>query len=192
MAWNKASDEFQVSFDSCLHFTNPVTKRKLISGLNSLYDVLGWAISVIIIAKIIFEEVCLQKKQWDEKLPSEVKKKWLSWINCLKKMTEISIPRSVTTTRDSTFNLHGFSDDSNLAVYASIYVVEYSEEQPVNHSLLVAKSRVAKMTYTIPRLELVAAVILTELLHSIIHALHPYNFESVHCWADSQPGQFRC
>ena len=185
LAWNKTSDEFQVSFDSCLHFTNPITKRKMISAINSVYDVLGWAAPVIITAKIIFGEVCLQKKQWDEKLPSEIEKKWLSWINCLKKMNEISIPRSVTTTRDSTFNLHGFSDASNLAVCASIYVVEYSEEQPVNQSLLVAKSRVAPKNSTIPRLELVAAVMLAKLLHNVIHALHSYNFQSVHCWTDS-------
>ena len=57
LAWNKTNDEFNVSFDSCLHFTSPITKRKMTSTINSVYDVLGWASPVIITAKIIFGEV---------------------------------------------------------------------------------------------------------------------------------------
>ena len=82
-------------------------------------------------------------------------------------------------------SLYGFSDASNLAVCASVYVVEYGEEQSVKQTLLVAKSRGAPKNSMNPRLELAAVVMLAKLLHNVLHALHFYNFESVHCWTDS-------
>ena len=39
--WNKKEDTFTINFESCLKTGKPLTKRKMISTLNSIYDVLG-------------------------------------------------------------------------------------------------------------------------------------------------------
>ena len=56
--WNKKEDTFTINFESCLKTGKPLTKKKMISTLNSIYDVLGLSAPVTITAKLIFSEVC--------------------------------------------------------------------------------------------------------------------------------------
>ena len=64
-------------------------------------------------------------------------------------------------------------------------MVEYQESVPVNQSLLVAKSRVAPKDTSIPRLELIAAMILAKLQSNVLRALKLQRIRSVHNWDDS-------
>ena len=111
----------------------PITKRKIIAAINGVYDVLGWTSLVLITAKLIFGEICLLKKHWDERLPPEIQRKWLAWVNSLRHKSFVAVPRGVALHRGSHFEMHGFSDASKVAVCAAIYVVEYLDALPVNH-----------------------------------------------------------
>ena len=94
LPWDKKIDVMAINFASCIEVMKPITKRKVIAAINSVYDILGWSSPVLITAKIIFAEICLLKKHWDEQLPDEIVEKWLVWIKHLQQQSSISVPRS--------------------------------------------------------------------------------------------------
>lgn len=183
--WNKKEDSLTISFESCLKTVEPLTKRKIIAGINSIYDVLGWSAPVTITAKIIFSEVCLLQLHWDEQVPEEISRKWKTWVNTLKRASTITIPRCVFATYRTHFELHGFADASKVAVCASIYVLTYQDSVPVDQKLLVAKSRIAPKDVSIPQLELVAALTLAKLQNNVSKALASFPISSTQNWVDS-------
>lgn len=183
--WNKKEDTLSISLECSVNMSGVLTKRKMISAINSIYDVLGWCSPVTIKAKMIFSEVCLLKLHWDEAVPDEILKKWKAWVNGLKKALTVSVPRCVSTAHSSHFEVNGFADASKVAVCATIYIVAYNDETPVDQNLLVAKSRVAPRNMSIPRLELVAAHTLAKLLSNVRKALLSFPIKNSYCWGDS-------
>jgi hypothetical protein len=81
--------------------------------------------------------------------------------------------------------LKGFSDASELAYGAAVYVVSQSHSGKLTSHLLCSKSRVAPVkTVTIPRLELCGAVLLAKLMYKVMTALNVPR-ESVYYYCDS-------
>ena len=183
--WDKKTDVMTINFDTCIEVQKPITKRKVIAAINSVYDILGWSSPVMITAKLIFVEICLLKKHWDEELPEEIVHKWLTWVKHLKLQSYITVPRSVVVKGGDQFELHGFSDVSKVAICAAIYVIEYYDAVPVNQRLLVAKSRVAPKNASIPRLELIGALTLAKLQSNVTKALENITIRTVFNWVDS-------
>ena len=106
--WNKTKDTLAVDFKTCLKVSKPLTKRKIISAIKSVYDVLGWSAPVTITAKLIFSEVCLLKLHWDEEVPNEVRRKWDAWVTSLQKAPTVTVPRCVFRHQRTHFEVHGF------------------------------------------------------------------------------------
>ena len=82
--------------------------------------------------------------------------------------------------------LHGFSDASTKAYAVAIYA-RVVEEDAVHTTLLCSKSRVAPVkTQTVPRLELLGAVLLARLMDSVIKAFSDsVSIDDVFYWTDS-------
>ena len=82
--------------------------------------------------------------------------------------------------------LHGFGDTSKRAYCAVAYLCIESEDG-YRTSLIAAKTRVVPSTpMTIPRLELLAALILARLVSAVQEALTQLiHIEEVFCWTDS-------
>ena len=80
--------------------------------------------------------------------------------------------------------LHSFGDASEQGVGAAVYAVV---RQPSGNTqrLVVAKSRLAKQGLTIPRLELIAAHMATNLLINVRNALDNLPSPKVFGWLDS-------
>ena len=183
--WDKEEGTLTINLESCLKTVKPLTKRKMISTINSVYDILGWSAPVTITAKLIFSEVCLLKLHWDEEVPKEIRKKWESWVTSLRRNPTITVPRCVFTAHRTHFEMHGFADASKVAVCAAMYIVAYQDSVAVDQNLLVAKARVAPRETSIPRLELVAAHTLAKLQNSVSKALVSYPIAAYHNWVDS-------
>ena len=81
-------------------------------------------------------------------------------------------------------DLHVFGDASVLGCCASAYVVVHQPSN-VNQGLITSKSRLSKRDMTIPRLELIAAHMATNLAANIKEALPRQNLGSVTCWTDN-------
>ena len=59
------------------------TKRNVLSLLASLFDPLGLISPVTVSMKILFQEICSSKLDWDETLTGEIKGKWVKWVKDL-------------------------------------------------------------------------------------------------------------
>eukprot|EP00794_Sanderia_malayensis_P010114 gene10114-11147_t len=184
--WDTNRDEFRISFVKCAESGNggAVTKRKMLSIINGVFNLLGIVSPVIITGKILYSRVCLKKLSWDEELPSEIVEPWHKWIKCLAKTPTVSIPRSVVCDKVVKMVLHGFADASKQAVSAAIHIVAYYANSDVSQCLLVSKSRIAPKK-SIPRLELVGAHTLCKLVNHVKKTLGDYPIEEFHGWVDS-------
>lgn len=183
--WQKEKDTLQVSFERCLFPAIPLTKRKISAIINGVFDVLGFASSIMILGKIIFNDICQRKLGWDEQVPVDIERRWGLWIKGLNLQHHISVPRSVVEQSGARLSLHGFSDASKKALCAVIYVVATYSDRRVSQNLLTSKARVAPKNLSIPRLELVAAQTLAKLSSNVIKALSSWTITETILWTDS-------
>ena len=74
--WNKEEDTFSINFAKTLKGVEegPLTKRKMLSAINSIFDLLGITACVVIAGKILHSKVCLRKLRWDEQVPVDIEK----------------------------------------------------------------------------------------------------------------------
>ena len=137
-------------------------KRSHYSTIGKFYDPLGFLAPVIIRFKGLFQKVCENKLQWDETLTGIIRNKWESLVEDLCNSSPVSIPRSeIEESILCSYTLCGFCDASTTAYAAVVYLVMKTPPD-VHTQFVVAKTRVAPLqTVTIPRLELLSALLLT-------------------------------
>ncbi|XP_072379310.1 uncharacterized protein [Diabrotica undecimpunctata] len=163
-----------------------VTKRIILSAVGQIFDPLGLLAPCIIKTKIILQRLWLERLSWDESVPQPLHGEWLKFKSEIPKLNSLIIPRHVTLPNVRSIELHGFSDASERAYGACIYVRSITRNNQVSVRLLCAKSKVSPLkTITIPKLELCAAVVLSKLCTIVKDALNNTTFERVTLWTDS-------
>ncbi|GBO34381.1 hypothetical protein AVEN_174602-1 [Araneus ventricosus] len=166
--WKPNSDCF--SFKVSISQQHSYTKRSILSDISRIYDPLGLIGPVVSKAKIFMQRLWLLKVGWDEPLPEDVTRAWIAFVSLLPCIEQLEIPRHFPS--DNTVIIHGFADASTAAYGAAIYVQCPSSESKSTY-LLCSKSRVAPIKpVTIPRLELCAALLLSQLTQRVIKALN--------------------
>ena len=120
---------------------------------------------------------------WDEPLSSDMYRKWCELAADLNTATSCSIDRYMlknsSSDIDETPKLHVFCDASMTSYGTAVYVYT-----PSTSALVMAKSRVAPLkTLTLPRLELMAAIIGSRLAK---HVQKELQIDHVTLWSDSQ------
>lgn len=163
----------------------PTTKRTILSRLSSIFDPLGLLGPILITAKCFIQKLWLDKSGWDDPVSDELFSEWLIFYEKLKFINNFKIPRHVAASHYILIELHGFSDSSQNAYGAAIYLRTIDSNQQIIVRLLLAKSRVAPIKkQTIPRLELCAALLLAKQMHNVKNALKiPIN--KFKYWSDS-------
>ncbi|GFV05356.1 uncharacterized protein TNCV_225671 [Trichonephila clavipes] len=122
------------------------------------------------------------KLEWDEPLSNPIAKEWNDFVSTLPVIQNIHVPRLVIG--KGRIIIHGFADASTAAYGAVLYAQSISEED-VSTRLLCSKSRVAPVKpITIPRLELCACVLLSQLLEKVLHSL-TLPIQQIMLWTDS-------
>ena len=174
LTWNYVHDTFKYSIQDLAVLARqlPVTKRSVLKMSARVFDPLGLITPFSINLKILFQELCLEATDWDVELPDPFKNKWEKLILQLPALDDITVTRNCFPASDNgrDIELHGFSDASTRAYAAAIYV-RVVEEDAVLTRLLCSKTRVAPVkTQTVPRLELLGAVLLARLMDSVIVA----------------------
>ena len=131
-------------------------------GSLSIFNPLGLITPVTIQAKILLQELWKQHIDWDEPLEESFQNRWIKIIQEIREATELVIPqRYFTAMQFAVQDLHVFADASTKAYGAVAYF-----SQDTYTSLVMSKTRVAPLkTISLPRLELMAAVLATRLLH---------------------------
>lgn len=185
LVWKPDTDTFHFS---TILATNNVTftKRTIASEIARLYDLLGLIAPILVRAKIILQELWLAKVGWDEPLPLQLQQRWTTFRQQLLQLEQLSIPRWLGSNGASTsVQFHGFSDASQLAIAAVIYVRVPQDNGEHLTRLVCSKTKIAPIKrVTIPRLELTAALLLARLMTKTIQALDLTN-APVYCWTDS-------
>ena len=155
------------------------TKRDILRELALIYDPLGFVSPVDLMGKIIYRLICEKKLAWDNTITNDIMKVWGKWESSL--IQKVEIPRSIVQSNDVTkIDLHVFRDSSIIASCVVGYIVAH---HPVGSSqgLIASKSRLGKQNTTIPRLELIAS----NMTSNLKEALSNYNVPEIFGWTDS-------
>nr|XP_022908285.1 uncharacterized protein LOC111419670 [Onthophagus taurus] len=100
-------------------------------------------------------------------------------------LNSIKIPRHISLKNANEFELHGFSDASIKAYGACVYLRATNSYNNCSVQLVCAKSRVAPIKpTTVPRLVLLGALLLTDLVNKVRTALN-LEIKRVVYWTDS-------
>ena len=157
----------------------------MLSHIAQLFDPLGLVSPVTIRAKMLLQELWLQKLSWDEPLSPQLTERWCNIREDLKSLINVRAPRWVGTQENATIELHGFSDASQLAMAAVLYLVVRSPSTGSKVTLLCSKTKVTPLKrLTIPRLELTASLILAKLTN-YAHRVLDTQIHSTTLWTDS-------
>lgn len=183
--WNASKDLIEYKIKD---FSLPqrLTKRHILSIICQIFDPLGLLGPIIVIAKLIIQDLWKLKIDWDEEnLPSDLKIKWTTFLNELTLVNEFKIPRHVLCSEYVTIELHGFCDSSEKAYGAVLYVRCVLKSGLILSNVLAAKSRVAPIKcQTLAKLELCSAALLANLAHKTKRVLE-ISFHNTFYWTDS-------
>lgn len=94
--WDPRSDDFLFSIKSSnfVAESNCNTKR-ILSEIARLYDPLGFLSPVIILAKLLMQQLWRSQVGWDEPVEFEISQKWTQIKRSLDVLNEFCIPRHV-------------------------------------------------------------------------------------------------
>ncbi|MEW8314042.1 MAG: hypothetical protein AB2658_03330, partial [Candidatus Thiodiazotropha endolucinida] len=163
------------------------TKRNFLKKIATLFDPIGLLAPFTVRAKIILQDIWTAGKDWDEELDEILIQSVRVWFNELPEITKIKVPRCLSDTHKTvdTISLHTFVDASQYAYGAVTYARCTYKDGTVSSNIIAAKTRVASTIATsIPRLELMGAVVGVRLAQSIATALE-IEVRKVTFWSDS-------
>ncbi|XP_049884830.1 uncharacterized protein LOC126379907 isoform X2 [Pectinophora gossypiella] len=184
--WNPDTDTLQFPMSVQGRESNVTTKRSILSQTFQIFDPLGLLSLCTIKPKILMQRLWASKIEWDSVVPSDIQRSWKRFIDNLSFISHITIPRNVIRDLPVSVELHAFSDASQAAYGACIYVKSIDQAGNTSILLYCAKARVApsKAALTIPRLELCGALLAARLLCAVKSALRRQISKS-YLWTDS-------
>lgn len=166
-----------------------VSKRQILKILMTVYDPLGLIGNFMMYLKIILQEIWKSGVGWDEPIKDDQLVKWNKWLDFLPNLEKVNIQRcylkQLENYNDANIQLHTFVDASENG-YAAVAYLRISTENNIVCSLVGSKTRVAPLRMTsIPRLELMAALIGARFANNIIKS-HSIQIQNKFFWSDSK------
>ena len=194
--WDPAMDQLILNLEQIAYSASRLepTKRAIVSLVGCIYDPLGILSPVVISLKIFVQELCVAKMAWDQPLTGSTLEKWHQLVGQLGETSPILLSRCYLEgipEQILSYHLCGFCDASLKAYAAVVYLIlDTSTQRHIR--ILASKTRVAPLkTQTIPRLELLSALLLARLMDSVAHALEgEVSLASPHCFSDSTVAVF--
>ncbi|XP_075156642.1 uncharacterized protein LOC142229926 [Haematobia irritans] len=176
--------------------TKEPTKRELPKILMSVYDSLGlignflmYLKTIVVKGIITLQEIWRSGVGWDESVLQPQVEKWKKWFIHLPKLQELKIPRCyikhIHNYETAVVDLHVFADASENGYAAVAYFRIFAGNEFVV-ALIGSKTRVAPLKLaSIPRLELMAALIAARYANNIIEG-HDIEIRKKVFWSDSK------
>ncbi|XP_055633819.1 uncharacterized protein LOC129774147 [Toxorhynchites rutilus septentrionalis] len=172
MYWRPEEDVF--TFVTCMPSPiNHPTKRQVLRTVMKIFDPLGLLSFFIIHGKILIQNIWRTKADWDEPINEELCNHYSRWLGVLTQLDCVRIQRCYfahPADKIKNLQLHVFCDASEEA-YACVAYLRAEINGIVECALVAGKAKVAPLKpLSIPRLELMAAVIGARLRQAIIES----------------------
>ena len=164
-----------------------LTKRRLLSLIARLYDVLGSCSPALIKPKMMLQRLWENELGWDHPVSRALRETWERWCGELPALRDHLIPRNYfrREIEGSSMLIHRFCNASDSAYAKAVYLRAVDQEGLVHVSLVMAKTKVAPMKgLTLPMLELRGAVFVAKLLSHTARILDLPN-NQVYTWSGS-------
>ena len=189
--WDMSADRLLVNLEEIASVARVLTptKRSIVSLVGRFFDPLGYLAPVVVRFKIFVRELCEARLDWDQPLPSELIEGWSTLSTSLQYAQSISLPRCYFESVPEELiscTLCGFCDAS-LKAYAGVIYVLLETNVGYSVKFVAAKTRVAPIQcQTIPRLELLSALLLARLLSTVTESLEcELTLSPPRCFTDS-------
>ena len=187
--WSNITDTLNINIGRVLEgLPNTCTKRDLLGVYSKVFDPPGFLAPFTLLPKILFQKLCHKKGGWRDELPIDIAKEWEMWKSQLKDVEKVEINRQVVLKDYTDLELHGFCDASPQAYAVCIYI-RSSNGKEFDSNFLIAKSRLApdkSHKLTMPRLELMGALLLSRLMSAVVKFLSNVNFKQLFYYTDSK------
>lgn len=190
LTWNTLEDSLHCNMNINETIPEKITKRNVMSIVQHVFDPLGFVCPVTLIPKLIMQKVWEQKINWDKEIPIELTQEFKKWLKTAHMINKYCVPRCMTPVpvEKCETSLHVFCDASQNSYASCIYLrVEHNEKVYVQ--LVLAKNRVAPANkkMSLPRLELMGALIASRLYKEVIESglLANCKYYRVYFWTDS-------
>ena len=167
--WDRATDRLSLSLKRLRPTNNKfTTKREILQDSSKLFDPLGMVSPVSVRAKLLMQLLWQQHVTWDEPLDQDLLTDWTAILTDIYRCADISVERRYFNINfNNNMQLHAFADASTKA-YGAVVFLCCSDQT----TFVVAKGRVAPLKQiTLPKLELMAAVIAARLTRFVIDSL---------------------
>ncbi|KAL1446606.1 hypothetical protein WDU94_015601 [Cyamophila willieti] len=182
--WNTESDTLSLKSKVKTDIDSKVTKRVLLSVQSSFYDVMGLWSPVTVKLKMLIQKSWTTTKDWDTIVSDEDATLFREIVDDLDTIPNYDIPRLVGTITDTTYlELHVFSDACIYSYGAAVYL-RCVNGSDISCNLVFAKIRISPKNITLPRLELMGALVAYRCLLYVIKSLHRA-VSKVFLWSDS-------
>lgn len=183
--WNTVTDTLSVK-TTINNESN--TKRSILKAISSVYDPLGWFSPILLPAKLLIKKLWQLGVEWDEIIPENELQTWQRIIPQISLIDTYKMTRFIgeSTAENSNYSMHVFVDASQVA-YGAIAYLKAEGSSKIN--ILFAKSRVApeKGSLSIPRLELLAALIGVRIISFLKTSIaERISVNAYYLWSDSR------
>ena len=178
--WDSTNDTLVQDITHIITFAKslPITKHSVLKLAAKILDPLECINAITINLKMLFQQLCIDKIEWDKPLTGQYHEQYTKLLNDLEKVNNVYIHRSLFKQNDMAkkVEIHGFSDASERVHAAVVYRrIEYNDGK-VETQFLASKSKVSPIrTQSVLRLELLGACLLARLVQSLRTSLQDEN-----------------
>ena len=188
--WKTDSDEFIFDLESIYNYSRDLqfTKRNVLRIAAMFFDPLGLIAPITLQPKFLFQELCKGKYDWDTVIyDKNMNTIWSKFLRELGTIRLLNAPRHVLCCEERGVEIHGFCDSSGKGYGACVFVRVVCDHG-VSVKLWTSKCRLAPVKeLSIPRLELMACLLLSRLVASVRVAVESeVKIVKLFCWTDSQ------
>ena len=168
-----------------------LNRRCLLSNVKRIFDSAGLVTPFTLASKLLMRRTWTNDKSnpwnWDDELPDEQRKDWISFLKLLLSLNSLSIPRSLWPEGDiiGCPILIIFSDGSISAFGAAAYIRWKLVGGGYWSRLIMSKSKICpKNIMSIPRMELSGAILGCRMKNFLLKE-GKFDFEKVYALVDS-------
>ena len=185
--WTQDRDVFIFKFPPGVDL-DPITRRSILKTVASIYDPLGIASPIILMGRIILQDIVRINLGWDDQDPPHIAVRGIQWTKSLRD-TIVEVPMCLVPSLSQYLihDLHYFCDGSIVGYGSVVYLRSYhSATHEVVISFITSKARVTPVKkITIPRMELSATLLSTKMHANLVKQM-TLNISSVTFWSDSE------